>query len=69
MQNYRLISRDGRILWKPGGPRTAIAAADERPVRLRIELTGLSRMGSFTASDAQSLAVQLLDGVCDALSD
>lgn len=26
VQNYRLISRDGRILWKPGGPRTAIAA-------------------------------------------
>ena len=49
--------------------RTAIAASDEHPVHLRIELTGLSRMGSFTASDAQSLAVQLLDGVCDALSD
>lgn len=26
VQNYRLISRDGRILWKPGGPRNAIAA-------------------------------------------
>lgn len=26
VQNYRLISRDGRILWKPGGPRSAIAA-------------------------------------------
>lgn len=26
VQNYRLISPDGRILWKPGGPRTAISA-------------------------------------------
>ncbi len=49
--------------------RTAIAAADERPVRLRIELTGLTHYGTFTSSDAQALAVQLLDGVCDALSD
>lgn len=49
--------------------RTAIAAGDGRSVRVRIELTGLSNYGQFTASDAQSLAVQLLDGVCDALSD
>ncbi len=26
VQNYRLISRDGNILWKPGGPRNAISA-------------------------------------------
>lgn len=26
VQNYRLISGDGRILWKPGGPRSAISA-------------------------------------------
>lgn len=26
IQNYRLISGDGRILWKPGGPRSAISA-------------------------------------------
>lgn len=49
--------------------RMAITAGDEHPVRVRIELTGLSNYGQFTASDAQSLAVQLLDGVCDALSD
>lgn len=49
--------------------RTAFVAAETRPVHLRIELTGLTRYGSFTSSDAQSLAVQLLDGVCDALSD
>ena len=49
--------------------RTALAAATARPALLRIELTGLTRYGSFTASDAQALAVQLLDGVCDALSD
>ncbi len=49
--------------------RTAIDAATERPARLRIELTGLTQYGSFTSSDAQALAVQLLDGVCDALSD
>ena len=49
--------------------RTAIAAIDNRPVRLRIELTGMTQYGSFTSSDAQALAVQLLDGVCDALSD
>ncbi len=49
--------------------RTAVAAIAERPVRLRIELTGLTQYGTFTSSDAQALAVQLLDGVCDALSD
>lgn len=49
--------------------RTALAAATARPALLRIELTGLTQYGSFTASDAQALAVQLLDGVCDALSD
>lgn len=26
IQNYRLISADGQILWKPGGPRNAISA-------------------------------------------
>ena len=49
--------------------RTAFEAAPSRPVHLRIELTGLTQYGSFTSSDAQALAVQLLDGVCDALSD
>lgn len=49
--------------------RTALAAAASRPARLRIELTGMTRYGSFTSSDAQGLAVMLLDGVCDALSD
>lgn len=49
--------------------RTAFAAADRTPARIRIELTGMTRIGSFTTSDAQSLAIQLLDGVCDALSN
>lgn len=40
------------------------------PARIRIELTGMTRYnGTFTASDAQTLAVRLLDGVCDALAD
>lgn len=49
--------------------RTAIAAASAKPALIRIELTGISRYGSFTSSDAQALAVLLLDGICDALSD
>lgn len=49
--------------------RTALAAAEKAPARIRIELTGMTRIGSFTTSDAQALAVQLLDGVCDALSN
>lgn len=49
---------------------TAIEAATHKPARLRIELTGMTRYnGTFTTSDAQTLAVRLLDGVCDALSD
>lgn len=48
--------------------RTAIAAAKRTPALVRIELTGMTDYGRFTASDAQTLAVQLLDGVCDALS-
>lgn len=50
--------------------RTADAAAQQKPARIRIELTGMTRYnGTFTSSDAQTLAVRLLDGVCDALSD
>lgn len=49
--------------------RTALAASTTRPTLIRFELTGITRYGSFTSSDAQALAVQLLDGVCDALSD
>lgn len=48
---------------------TALVAAVNRPAHLRIELTGMTQYGSFTASDAQGLAIMLLDGVCDALSD
>lgn len=48
---------------------TALVAAVSRPAHLRIELTGMTQYGSFTASDAQGLAIMLLDGVCDALSD
>ena len=48
--------------------RTAVAAATDKPVLIRIELTGMTNYGMFTASDAQTLAVRLLDGVCDALS-
>lgn len=49
--------------------RTALAATTTHPALLRFELTGITHYGSFTSSDAQALAVQLLDGICDALSD
>ena len=49
--------------------KTAVAAATTRPIKLRIELTGITGYGTFTSSDAQTLAVRLLDGLCDALSD
>ena len=49
--------------------KTAMAAATDKPVLIRIELTGMTSYGVFTASDAQTLAVRLLDGVCDALSE
>lgn len=49
--------------------KTAVAAATIKPVVIRIELTGMTSYGMFTASDAQTLAVRLLDGVCDALSE
>lgn len=48
--------------------RTAIAASTQKPARVRFELTGLTRYVTFTSSDAQTLAIRLLDGVCDALS-
>ena len=49
---------------------TAAAAANKKPAHIRIELTGMTRYnGTFTAGDAQTLAIRLLDGVCDALSD
>lgn len=48
--------------------RTAIAASTQKPARVRFGLTGLTRYGTFTSSDAQTLAIRLLDGVCDALS-
>lgn len=49
---------------------TAFAAAKEKPVLIRIELTGINGYdGMFTSSDAQTLAVRLLDGVCAALND
>ena len=41
-----------------------------RPALIRIELTGITSFdGAFTSSDAQTLAVRLLDGVCAALND
>ena len=49
--------------------KTAVAAATAKPALIRIELTGMTSYGMFTASDAQTLAVRLLDGVCDALSE
>ena len=49
--------------------RTAIAAAKAKPVLVRIEFTGMTAYGAFTSSDAQTLAVRLLDGLCDALSE
>lgn len=50
--------------------RTAKEAATQKPARIRIELTGMTQYnGTFTTTDAQTIAVRLLDGVCDALSD
>lgn len=49
--------------------RTAIVVAKQKPATVRVELTGLTEYGAFTASDAQMLAIRLLDGLCDALSD
>lgn len=49
--------------------KTAVAATVARPVLIRIELTGITGYGAFTSSDAQTLAVRLLDGLCDALSE
>lgn len=49
--------------------KTAVAAALAKPAYIRIELTGITEYGTFTASDAQTLAARLLDGLCDALSD
>lgn len=49
---------------------TAFAAATGKPAYIRIELTGITGYdGMFTSSDAQTLAVRLLDGVCAALND
>lgn len=48
--------------------RTAVAASKRRPARLRLEITEMSAVERFTSNDAQTLAVRLLDGVCDALS-
>lgn len=49
---------------------TAFAAAKDKPALIRIELTGITGYdGLFTSSDAQTLAVRLLDGVCAALND
>ena len=46
---------------------TAIEASLTVPAQVRLELTGMTQYnGSFTASDAQTLAVRLLDAVCDA---
>ena len=49
---------------------TAFAAAKHKPAKIRIELTGITGYnGQFTSSDAQTLAIRLLDGVCAALND
>lgn len=45
-------------------------AAQRKPAHIRIELTGITRYnGTFTSSDAQTLAIRLLDGVCTALAN
>ncbi|MBY4797252.1 peptidoglycan-binding protein [Collinsella sp. AGMB00827] len=49
--------------------RTAVAASKRKPAHVRLEITGLSSYGAFTANDAQTLAIRLLDGVCVALSE
>ncbi len=48
---------------------TACMAAVRRPAQVRIELTGLTRYnGTFMLSDAQTLAVRLLDALCESLA-
>ena len=49
--------------------KTAVMAAVTKPIVIRIELTGITTYGMFTQDDAQTLAVRLLDGLCDALSE
>lgn len=49
--------------------RTAAMASKQRPAFIRLELADMMRYGTFTSSDAQTLAVRLLDGLCDAFSD
>jgi len=49
--------------------RTAVAASKHKPARLWLEITEMSAVERFTSNDAQTLAVRLLDGVCDALSE
>ena len=44
-------------------------ASKQRPAFIRLELANMMRYGTFTSSDAQTLAVRLLDGLCDAFSD
>lgn len=48
---------------------TAISSCSEKPARVRLELPGEASNyeGSFTADDAQTFAVQLLDAICTAL--
>ena len=49
--------------------RTAIMASKQRPALIRLELSDLTSCGTFTSSDAQTLAIRLLDGVCDAFAE
>ncbi len=60
---------DVDIVFQLASTELAEAAAASKPVVIRIELTGITEYGMFTASDAQTLAVRLLDGLCDALSE
>lgn len=49
--------------------KSVIAHASNRTNKIRLELPeGLSYDGSFTTSDAQSIAVMLLDAICTAFS-
>ena len=50
--------------------RTAVNSASEKPAHVRLELPGTRQAydGKFTASDAQAVAVILLDAICNAMA-
>lgn len=49
----------------PARLRTACEAVGEKPVHVRVELEGINHYdGTFTARDAQLIAIEILDALC-----